>query len=199
LKEGVIKLLSGKYYMGSLVAIFFALGIGILIGGSLGQKWMFQTEQHTLSILMDKYEGKLEENQKLHKDMNALQLMQQTVAPLLEHKRILWVRPHSLENDMLAQMMISAGVDWVETEADTWLGSVDRINRVNAIDGVTDVSSIENPSEDTLQTDMIIISDPQQIDLITRLRAHLEEGDKDGYTEKATSSPQSIDHHTSVE
>jgi uncharacterized membrane protein YciS (DUF1049 family) len=100
--KGVIIMLSGKYHMGSLIAIFFALGIGILIGGSLGQKWMFQTEQHTLRILMDKYEGKLEENQK-------------------------------------------------------------------------------------------------QIDLITRLRAQLAEGDMDGYTEKATSSPQSIDHHTSVE
>ncbi|MEX1030920.1 MAG: copper transporter [Paenibacillaceae bacterium] len=197
--KGVIKLLSGKYHMGSLIAIFFALGIGILIGGSLGQKWMFQTEQHTLRILMDKYEGKLEENQKLHKDMNALQLMQRTVAPLLEHKRILWVRPHSLENDMLAQMMISAGVDWVETEAATWLGGVDHVNGVDAVDAVTDVSGIETPPVDTVQTDMIIISDPQQIDLITRLRAQLEEGDMDGYTKKATSSPQSIDHHTSVE
>jgi hypothetical protein len=188
--------------MGSLVAIFFALGIGILIGGSLGQKWMFQTEQHTLRILMDKYEGKLEENHKLHKEMNGLQQMQRTVAPLLENKRILWIRPHSLQNDMLAQIMKSAGADWVEIEADTWLESVSTVNRTDGIvdvDSVSGVSSMEIPSEDTLQTDMIIISDPQQIDLINQLRVQLEEGDMDGYTEKATTSPQSIDHHTSVE
>lgn len=167
--------------MGSLVAIFFALGIGILIGGSLGQQWMFETEQHTLSILMDKYEGQLEENQKLHKDINSLQLMKQTVAPMLEHKRILWIRPHNLQNDMLAQMMISAGADWIETEAGTWL------------------SGISTQSVEPKQTDIIIISDPLQIDLITRLRAQLKEGDLDGYTEKATSAPQGIDHHTSVE
>lgn len=167
--------------MGSLVAIFFALGIGILIGGSLGQKWMFQTEQHTLSILMDKYEGQLDENQKLHKDINALQLMQRTVAPMLEHKRILWIRPHTLQNDILAQMMVSAGAEWFETEADTWMAGV------------------STQSVGTKQTDMIIISDPQQIDLIIRLRAQLEEGNLDGNTEEAISTPQGIDHRTGVE
>ncbi|MEX2415983.1 MAG: copper transporter [Paenibacillaceae bacterium] len=177
----MIILLSGKYHLGSLVAIFFALGIGILIGGSLGQQWMFETEQHTLSILMNKYEGQLEENQKLHKDINSLQVMQRTVAPMLEHKRILWIRPHTLQNDMVAQMMVSAGADWEETEAETWL------------------SEVSTQSVEMKQADIIIISDPQQIDLIIRLRAQSEKGDLDGYTEKATSSPEGIDHRTSVE
>lgn len=174
-------LLSGKYHMGSLVAIFFALGIGILIGGSLGQQWMFQTEQHTLSILMDKYESQIEENQKLQKENNSLQIMHRTVVPMLEHKRILWIRPHTLQNDMLSEMIISTGADWIETEADTWL------------------SGLSAQSTETKQTDMIIISDPQQIDLITRLQAKLQEGDLDESTEQATSTPQGIDHRTSME
>jgi hypothetical protein len=141
----VIVLLSGKYHMGSLVAIFFALGIGILIGGTLGQQWMFQTEQHTLSVLMDKYEGQMKENQKLQKHIGSLQLMQRTLVPIFEHKRILWVKPPSVNNEMLAEMMKSAGAEWVETEADIW---------INSVTGSANMDKKRLP-------DMIVISDPQ--------------------------------------
>lgn len=194
--KGVIVLLSGKYHMGSLVAIFFALGIGILIGGSLGQQWMFQTEQHTLSVLMEKYENQMEENQKLHKDVSSLQLIQQTVVPMIEDKRIVWIRPQSLQNDILAKMMISAGVDWEETEADSWLVDSNNVRSVSGIDSNNEGGAQEADSE---HTDMIIISDPQQIDIFTRLRSQLKKGDLNEFTEQASSAPQGLDHRTGVE
>ncbi len=196
--KGVIILLSGKYHMGSLIAIFFALGIGILIGGSLGQQWMFQTEQHTLSVLMEKYENQMEENQKLHKDVSSLQLIQQTVVPLIEDKRIVWIRPQSLQNDMLAKMMISAGVDWEETEADSWLADRNTVSSVSGTNGANEVE-LQEAESDSEQTDMIIISDPQQIDVFRRLSSQLKEGDLNEYTEQASSAPEGIDHRTGVE
>ena len=184
--------------MGSLIAIFFALGIGILIGGSLGQQWMFQTEQHTLSVLMEKYENQMEENQKLHKDVSSLQLIQQTVVPLIEDKRIVWIRPQSLQNDMLAKMMISAGVDWEETEADSWLADRNTVSSVSGTNGANEVE-LQEAESDSEQTDMIIISDPQQIDVFRRLSSQLKEGDLNEYTEQASSAPEGIDHRTGVE
>ncbi len=185
--------------MGSLVAIFLALGIGILIGGSLGQKWMFQTEQHTLSILMDKYEVQIEENQKLSKDISSLKLIQETVVPMIEQKRILWVRPHDLQSDLLAQMMVSAGVDWEETEADSWAIDGNEGNDMKSFSHTEGSEKAQEQETESKKTDMIIISDPAEIELIMRLRNQLKEGDKHEYTEQASSTPQGIDHHPGVE
>lgn len=108
-------MVSGKYHIGSIVAVFFALGVGIVIGGTLGQQWMFQTEQHTVGLLMDKYERQIDENRRLREDEASWLVMQQAIAPVLEDKRVWWVRPEHADNALLPQMMAAAKAQWIET------------------------------------------------------------------------------------
>ena len=108
-------MVSGKYHIGSIVAVFFALGVGIVIGGTLGQQWMFQTEQHTVGLLMDKYERQIDENRRLREDEAAWAVMRQAITPVLEDKRVWWVRPEHTDNALLPQMMAAAKAQWTET------------------------------------------------------------------------------------
>lgn len=111
-------MLTTKYHIGSMIAIFFALGTGILIGGTLGQKWMHQTEAGIVEMLVDKYEKQVSQNQQLQKQIGSLQLMNQSVSPIFNHERIVWIRPRSAENEMLALVMKSTGAEWIEQNTD---------------------------------------------------------------------------------
>jgi hypothetical protein len=111
-------LLTTRYHIGSIIAIFVALGIGILIGGTLGQKWMHQTENSIVELLMERYEQQLTFNQLLQKQIGSLQLMNQTVSPIFHHKKIVWIRPQSEKNEVLPLAMKAAGADWVEKNSD---------------------------------------------------------------------------------
>lgn len=107
-------MLTSRYHIGSIIAIFIALGIGILVGGTLGQQWMHQTEQNLVAMVMEKYDKQVMENQKLQKQVGSLELMSQSITPILDHKKIIWIRPQSLKNDMLPLIMKSAGADFSE-------------------------------------------------------------------------------------
>lgn len=209
--------------MGSIVAIFFALGIGILIGGTLGQQWMFQTEQHTVSLLMDKYEGQLKENHKLQKHLGSLQLMQRTLAPIFENKRILWIKPPLVENEMLAQMMNSAGAVWTETETDSWIKRVENSDVMG--DKPPDMIVISDPKAAQLfntamqekelpqplvtaypqvvdvSAEQLALNEPEQIvDFIIYLKQMLKPGEGlDGYDTDTTAANRGIDYHSGTE
>lgn len=137
-------MLTSKYHIGSIIAIFIALGIGILMGGTLGQQWMHETEQNLVNLLMEKYDNQVMENQKLQKQIGSLALMNESIAPILDHKKIMWVRPKSLKNDMLPLIMKSAGAEWSEQNS-------------SAIELLSD-GGID--SKQFLATDILIISDP---------------------------------------
>ncbi len=148
-------MLTSKYHIGSIVAIFFALGIGILLGGTLGQKWMFHTEDNIVRTLMDKYEAQAAENQRLQKQIGSLQLMNQALSPVLEHKTIWWVHPGGEKNEMLEAIMTSAGAEWVD----------------RAADGLFPYGRDEEAwSRAASRPDIIVVSDPAAL---RRLRAEL--------------------------
>jgi hypothetical protein len=107
-------LLTSKYHMSTIIAIFFALGIGILIGGTLGQKWVVQTEDRVVDLLMTRYENQLSLNQLLQKQIGSLQLMSQASAPILQNRKIMWIRPDDLQNELLSFVIRSAGAEWSE-------------------------------------------------------------------------------------
>jgi hypothetical protein len=105
--------------MSTIIAIFFALGIGILIGGTLGQTWVVQTENRIVDMLMARYENQISTNQLLQKQVGSLQLMNnQTSAPILHDHKIMWIRPKDTHNELLPFVMKSAGVDWIELSVD---------------------------------------------------------------------------------
>lgn len=107
-------MLTSKYHMSTIIAIFFALGIGILIGGTLGQTWMVQTENRIVDTLMTRYENQISVNQLLQKQLGSLQLMNQTAAPILKNQKVVWIRPNEEHNELLPFVMKSAGVEWIE-------------------------------------------------------------------------------------
>ncbi len=137
-------MLSSKYHIGSIIAIFVALGIGILLGGTLGQQWMRQTEQSMMSMLMEKYDRQITENQRMQKQIMSLQLMNKTVNPLLDHKRVMWVRPTGSENAIFSMLMSVAGADLYEIDS--------------ALFSTLAGSSVQG--KDGMPPDLIVISDP---------------------------------------
>lgn len=111
-------MLSTRYHIGSIIAIFFALGIGIIIGGTLGGQWVRETEEKFIHLLIDKYEEQLSHNVMMQKQIGSLQLMNQTVAPILNNKKILWIRPSSERNELLPAIVKSTGAEMIEANPD---------------------------------------------------------------------------------
>ena len=135
-------MLSTRYHIATIIAIFFSLGIGILMGGTLGEKWMDKTETHLIDKVTEKYEQLLASNKELQKQISSLLLMNQTISPILEHKKIMWVGPRETENEILRLIMRSAGAEWMEKQVEM------PEHLQNAVDGLT-------------APDVIIVSDPQ--------------------------------------
>lgn len=107
-------MLSTKYHIASVMAIFFALGLGILIGGTLGQKWMTDAEHNVVNMLMEKVETQSTLNQELQKQVGSLQLMYKQMNPIFHRKKILWVRPENVETPLLSFMLQAVGAERIE-------------------------------------------------------------------------------------
>ncbi len=138
-------MLSGKYHMGSLVAVFLALGVGILIGGTMGQSWMDQTEAQLIEHMLGKYESAMQENQKLHKHIASLQMMHRSVSPIFDQKQIWWIKPDKKRYDMLALAASSLGAVWEEKQVEEIFKSINDKTQPPAPDIMvfTDSSAIE--------------------------------------------------------
>lgn len=66
-------MLTTRYHLSTIVAIFFALGIGILLGGSLGQQWLGERQQALVERLEKRYEEVRERSHQLEKRIGVLQ------------------------------------------------------------------------------------------------------------------------------
>jgi len=66
-------MLSTRYHLSTIVAIFFALGIGILLGGSLGQQWLSGRQQALVERLEKRYEEVQTRSHQLEKRIGTLQ------------------------------------------------------------------------------------------------------------------------------
>ncbi|MFF0826906.1 copper transporter [Brevibacillus sp. NPDC003359] len=61
-----------RYHLISLAAIFVALGVGILLGGTAGHSWISQGTKEILSKMEAKYDHALKSNHELRHQMNRL-------------------------------------------------------------------------------------------------------------------------------
>lgn len=66
-------MLTTRYHLSTIVAIFFALGIGILLGGSLGQQWLSERQQALVERLEKRYEEVQDRSHQLEKRIGTLQ------------------------------------------------------------------------------------------------------------------------------
>lgn len=63
-----------RYHLISLTAVFFALGVGIFLGGTAGQSWFAMGEKEVLTKMEAKYDRALKSNNELRQKMNRLLL-----------------------------------------------------------------------------------------------------------------------------
>lgn len=61
-----------RYHFITIAAIFLALGIGILLGGTAGQSWLTAKEQEILSNMERKYNQALRSNNEMKQQINQL-------------------------------------------------------------------------------------------------------------------------------
>ncbi|WP_139489286.1 copper transporter [Brevibacillus dissolubilis] len=61
-----------RYHLLTIAAIFLALGVGILLGGTAGQSWLAGTQQEFLLSMEQKYDKALKSNSELKQQINQL-------------------------------------------------------------------------------------------------------------------------------
>ncbi|GFR36802.1 hypothetical protein PRECH8_00980 [Insulibacter thermoxylanivorax] len=109
-------MLSARYHIATIIAIFLSLGVGIVIGGTLGQKWAVQAENSIVEMLTNRYEMMLAENQAMKKQLGSLELFLKTVSPASQSKLVWWYRTPHPHEDLLVMVLNAAGVEWVEKQ-----------------------------------------------------------------------------------
>jgi hypothetical protein len=164
-------MLSTRYHIGTIIAIFFALGIGIIIGGTLGGQFVRSTEDNIIQLLIDKYEEQIAQNVAMQKEIGSLQLINQTIAPILNDKTIVWIRPASEKNELLPAIVKSTGAEMIEAHPDTLAAFFE-----------TDSSKGPMPH-------IILVSDP---DVSSRIHNQLRD-----LSQKASGVPKVVDLTTS--
>lgn len=109
-------MLTARYHVATIIAIFLSLGIGIVIGGTLGQKWAVQAEDSIVDLLSNRYDMLLAENQAMKKRLGSLERFLQTLTPAVQDKVVWWYRDPGRDEDLLAVVLDAAGVHWVEKD-----------------------------------------------------------------------------------
>lgn len=196
-------MLTSRYHIASLMAIFLALGIGIFIGGTLGTRWMDQAENGLVQLLMSKYESQLALNRELEKRLDSLESVYRRWNPMLEQKKVMWIRPDEERNDMLAYAFMAAGADWIEANAESadprgWAGAGAQRPDIILISGsgvrerlMEEWEQLFGGREDTARVPVIIdvsnydrLHEPDQIaDVLDVLKRLTEGGEEHGAAE----------------
>jgi len=122
-----------RYHLLSLTAVFFALGVGILLGGTAGHSWFAVGEQEVLAKMEAKYDRALKSNNELKQQMNRLlmeversneeviHLMAMRYSQDLSGSRVfIWHQP-GLKLEPIERLLLSVGVDVLPYEEGTSL------------------------------------------------------------------------------
>ncbi|NGQ94686.1 copper transporter [Brevibacillus sp. SYP-B805] len=112
-----------RYHLITIAAIFLALGIGILLGGTAGQSWFSLTEKEFLRSMEAKYDKALKSNNELKQQVNRLiiqversneeviHLMAARYAEDLQGQKVYVWHPPELSIDELQRVLQSVGVE----------------------------------------------------------------------------------------
>lgn len=112
-----------RYHLITIAAIFLALGIGILLGGTAGQSWFELKEREFLTSMEAKYDKALKSNNELKQQLNQLivqieqsnqeviHLMAVRYAEDLNGKKVYVWHPDELRIDSLKRILLTVGVE----------------------------------------------------------------------------------------
>lgn len=121
-------MISNKYYVTTIIAIFLSLSIGILIGGTLGQQWINFNQQKLITYYEQK-SNELEKNnlelsiankdiinnyQNIEKELNTLYT--KSISNSLKDKQFLFVTEAAQNNHIMKNVIVSAGGNVIEID-----------------------------------------------------------------------------------
>lgn len=114
-----------RYHIITLVAVFLSLGLGIILGGSIGQNWINEKQQTLLIGLEEKYDQAVTSNEMLQQQIQELSIrMEQANEEFstfvskgyltdLSGKRIGVWQEQGRETEALHQLFLSVGLEIV--------------------------------------------------------------------------------------
>ncbi|MEW9669637.1 copper transporter [Ammoniphilus sp. 3BR4] len=122
-----------RYHIISISAVFLSLGLGIILGGSIGQNWINEKQQTLLLSLEEKYDQAVESNKELQEQIHDLSLrieqsnqefsafVSNGYLSVLEGKIIGIWKPKEADVSQLEQLLHSAGLKivWLENDMPT--------------------------------------------------------------------------------
>lgn len=120
-----------RYHLITIASIFIALGVGILLGGTVGQTWFADTEKEFLSSMEAKYDKALKSNNELKQQLNELivqversneevtHLMAVRYAEELQGQKVhVWHTPE-IQIDLLKRVLQTVGVEVLSYDPQT--------------------------------------------------------------------------------
>lgn len=119
-----------RYHIITISAVFLSLGLGIILGGSIGQNWINEKQQTLLLSLEEKYDQAVQSNKELQEQIHELSLrMEQSnqefstfvsngYLSVLEGKRVGIWRPEELDVGQLEQLLNSVGLQIIRLESE---------------------------------------------------------------------------------
>ncbi|MFD2672809.1 copper transporter [Marinicrinis sediminis] len=143
-----------RYHAMTIISIFFALGIGIVIGGTLGQSWMRDTEHFVWREMLTQYEQERVTNAELHDRVEELKALSTQLIPRIKASKVLLLQPagHPILEENTKRLLEEMGLDILVMEQES------------GIEAET-VNGVESGVETSLETGM------EAGPIIERLRA----------------------------
>lgn len=115
------RLITNRYYITTIIAIFLSLSLGILIGGTLGQQWINENQQKLISHYQTKAEGMETKYVELRKQQEELTVYYQSlkeeykilftksIINKIDGQKILWINDSSQNFSTLKNTLEIAG------------------------------------------------------------------------------------------
>lgn len=116
-------MITNRYYIITIIALFLSLSLGILIGGTLGQQWINNSQQKLISYYEEKVEKlSIEKNEllKLNKELNAnneiiirdyQKLFNNSITDVISGTKILWINDSDYNYKNLQRTVELAGCE----------------------------------------------------------------------------------------
>ncbi|WP_134698864.1 copper transporter [Ammoniphilus sp. YIM 78166] len=119
-----------RYHIISISAVFLSLGLGIILGGSIGQNWINEKQQTLLLSLEGKYDQAVKSNKDLQEQIQDLSdrieqsnqefsaLVSTGYLAMLEGKRVgIWAQKKD-EEHVITNLLESAGLEVIHVGTD---------------------------------------------------------------------------------
>jgi len=173
-------LISLRYHMITIVAIFLSLGLGIILGGSIGQNWINEKQQTLLVGLEEKYDQALQSNALLQNQIQELSdrieqaneefsifVSKGYITDLKEKTIGLWIKP-GLQSDSFNQFLQSVGMNVIVFSEQS--PAPPPSYPVLFVGGGQPVWAKELPTDFSLQVEKIDLTPSEQWELLQRIQ-----------------------------